>query len=443
MPRLLIVSPGFAPANTPDSQRARLSLPHWKACGWEVAVLAVRGADVAAPQEAELLEGIPGEVPVHRVRAWPLRFTRHAGVGNLAWRAVGSLRRAGDRLLSGGDFDLVFFSTSQFGFLPLGPRWLRRTGVPYVLDFQDPWVTDYYERLGAPRPPGGWKYRFARWMARRHEPGCLRQAAGIVCVSPQYPDAFANRYPWFDRERCLVLPFPAADADLARIAAEAPGRPPLLAPDHRYVVAVGAAGPSMRPALAGLFAACAQLRREDPAAAATLRFHFIGTSYAPDAPPAVEPLARAAGVADLVEEETGRVGYNDALRWMRAGDALLAVGSDDPGYLPSRLANLLWMQKPLLAIAAPASVLATRLAAWGVQPVFPPDARGDIAVWLGRLAGGSLPAPAPMPAGWREEHGSEGMTRRLADFLARCRAIAIERAGAARPRPSTPSPAHH
>jgi len=174
-----------------------------------------------------------------------------------------------------------------------------------------------------------------------------------------------------------------------------------------------------------------------------LRFHFIGTSYAPDAPPAVEPLARAAGVADLVEEETGRVGYNDALRWMRAGDALLAVGSDDPGYLPSRLANLLWMQKPLLAIAAPASVLATRLAAWGVQPVFPPDARGDIAVWLGRLAGGSLPAPAPMPAGWREEHGSEGMTRRLADFLARCRAIAIERAGAARPRPSTPSPAHH
>ena len=71
--RLLIVSPGFAPANTPDSHRVRLSLPHWKSCGWEVEVLAVRGEDVEAPLEPELLDSIPGDVPVHRVKAWPLR----------------------------------------------------------------------------------------------------------------------------------------------------------------------------------------------------------------------------------------------------------------------------------------------------------------------------------------------------------------------------------
>ncbi len=442
MPRLLIISPGFAPANTPDSHRARLSLPHWRACGWAAEVLAVRGEDVVAPQEPELLAGIPEDVPVHRVKAWPVRFTRRMGIGSLAWRAAGALRRAGDRLLAERHFDLVFFSTSQFGVLPLGPRWLRRHGVPYVLDFQDPWVTDYYGRPGAPRPPGGWKYRLARWTARRQEPRCLREAAGTVCVSPSYPEMFAARYPWFDRARCLELPFPAADTDFARIASEPPGRSPALAPDRRHVVAVGAAGPSMRPALTALFAAGAQLRRDSPAAADRLRFHFIGTSYAPDARPAVEPLARAAGIADLVEERTGRVGYHDALRWIRAADALLTISSDEPSYLPSRLANLLWLEKPLLAIAPPASALASRLAAWGAAPVFPLAADDDIAAWLGQLAGGTLPPSPPRAAAWRAEHGSEGMTRRLADFLRGCRVAAAGSDGAHSPRPSTPAPAN-
>jgi hypothetical protein len=417
MPKLLIVSPGFAPANTPDSQRARLSLPHWQACGWEAEVLAVRGEDVVAPQEPDLLATIPGDVPVHRVKAWPLRLSRRLGIGSLAWRAGGALRRTGDRLLSRGDFDLVFFSTSQFGVLSLGPRWLRQTGVPYVLDFQDPWVSDYYDRPGAPRPPGGWKYWLARRQALRDEPRCLRSAAGVVCVSPDYRDAFAARYPWFDKQRSLVLPFPAADVDIARLAAEAVEPSPALPPDRKHLVAVGALGPPLRRSIEALCSACARLRRENPAAAEKLRIHFIGTSYDPAGRPSALPLAQAAGIADLVEEQTARVPFCDALRWMRAGDALLALGSDDPGYVPSRLANLLWLDKPILAIAAPASRLVGRLAEWHFAPVFAPDATPDIAAWLRGFAAGALPPRAAMPAAWREEQSSEGMTRRLADFL--------------------------
>jgi hypothetical protein len=417
MPKLLIVSPGFAPANTPDSQRARLSLPHWRACGWEVEVLAVRGEDVAAPQEPDLLATIPGDLPIHRVRAWPIRLSRRLGFGSLAWRARRALRRAGDRVLSRGRFDLVFFSTSQFGVLPLGPRWLRCTGVPYVLDFQDPWVTDYYDRPGAPRPPGGWKYRLARRQALRDEPRCLRSAAGVVCVSPEYRDAFAARYPWFEEQRSLVLLSPAADADFARLAAEAGERSPLLPPDRKHIVAVGALGPPMRRSIEALCAACARLRREHPTAAETLRLHFIGTSYDPAGRPSALPLAQAAGIADLVEEQVARVRFFDALRWMRAGDALLALGSDDPGYVPSRLANLLWLDKPILAIAPPASGLASRLAGWHFCPVFAPDAVPDLAAWLRAFAAGGLPPRSAMPAAWREEQSSEGMTRRLAAFL--------------------------
>jgi len=418
--RLLIVSPGFAPANTPDSQRARLSLPHWEACGWKVEVLAVKGEDVAAPQEPELLASIPHDVPVHRVKAWPRRLMRCLGVGSLSWRAGGSLRRAGARLLSGQQFDLVLFSTSQFGVLPLGPWWLHRTGVPYVLDFQDPWVTDYYEKPGAPRPPGGWKYRLARWQALRDEPHVLRQAAGIVSVSPRYLDDFGARYPWFDRRRSLVLPFPAADTDLARLAVEKSSRLPSLPPGCKHVVAIGAVGPYMRRSIEGLCAALARLRSEHAIAASKLRFHFIGTSYAADAPPSVLPLAQTAGVADLVEEQTARVGYYEALRWMQAGDALLAVGSDDPGYVPSRLANLVWLGKPLLTIASSKTSLADRLVEWGVTPVHSPEAIDAMGGWLRALAEDKIPPATSVSASWRKEHGSEGMTRQLADFLRQC-----------------------
>ena len=62
-------------------------------------------------------------------------------------------------------FDLVFFSNTQFITFTLGFLWKRLYGVPYVIDVQDPWRTDYYERPGSRKPPGGWKYQFARLLA--------------------------------------------------------------------------------------------------------------------------------------------------------------------------------------------------------------------------------------------------------------------------------------
>ena len=276
--RLLIVSPGFAPANAPDSHRARLSLPHWAALGWDVEVLAVRGEDVDAPQEPELLATLPAGIPIHRVRAWPRSWAKSVGVSSLSWRARGPLAREGGRLLARRKFDLVFFSTSQFGIFSLGPRWLDRLGVPYVLDFQDPWVTDYYDRPGAPRPPGSWKYRVARWLARRGEPHCLRFAAGVVCVSPRYLDDFKTRYAWFERARGLVLPFPAADTDLAHL--QGGGEPPWPATPAAQASRRGRRRGSLharvgRGAVPGARPAPSRLRGNGAAAAPAFRWYGL------------------------------------------------------------------------------------------------------------------------------------------------------------------------
>jgi len=361
MKRVLIVSPHFPPVNAPDHQRIRTSLPYFAACGWEAVVLAVEADFVSAPQDELLVATVPSEVTVCRVRAVPTRLARLAGLGNIAYRAWFPLAAAGARLLRAQRFDLVYFSTTQFVATALGRRWLRRFGVPFVVDLQDPWRTDYYERPGAPRPPGGWKYRFARRQAADLEERSWRDAAGFISVSADYLAQLAARYPWFAEKPAAVIPFGAPEADFALVHTRGDLVPAFeREPGCLHLVNVGAVGPIMRGSLEYLFRQVRAFRSVEPALAARLRFHFIGTSYAPAgrAEPSVLPVAAAFGVADLVREQTARVGYFTALKTLLAADALVIPGSGDSGYSPSKLGVCWLAAKPVLALAPAGSAFA-------------------------------------------------------------------------------------
>ncbi len=359
MHRVLIISPHFPPTNAPDHQRVRMSLPYFREYGWDPVVLAVEAGAVPGPQDPLLATTVPADVPVHRVGALPLALTRRVGLGNLAYRAWFQLRATGDRLLRNGQFDLVYFSTTQFVATALGRRWLRRYGVPFVVDLQDPWRTDYYERPGAPPPPGGWKYRLARWQAARLEERSWRDAAGFVSVSEDYLTQLRARYPWFDPKPATYIPFGAPEADFALARAHAEWTPAFTRePGAVHLVSVGAVGPIMRTALEFLFAGLRNLRVTAPADAARLRLHFIGTSYAGTrAEPSVLPVAAACGVAEHVREETGRVGYFTAIATLLAADALIIPGSDDPAYNPSKIASSFLAGKPSLALTPTGSAM--------------------------------------------------------------------------------------
>lgn len=197
MLKVLIVSPHFPPTNAADMQRVRLILPYLHGCEVSAEVLAVESAQVAGPQDPWLEAGLATEVGIHRVRALCLGWGRVPGLGILTFRALRALRRRGDVLLGNGNFDLVYFSTTQFGVHMLGPRWKRKFGVPFVMDYQDPWVSDYYREHPNIVPPGGrLKYAIASWMCRRQELRVLRHCSGITSVSAAYPVALQTRYPW-------------------------------------------------------------------------------------------------------------------------------------------------------------------------------------------------------------------------------------------------------
>lgn len=352
MPRLLIVSPHFPPLNTPDMQRVRMSLPHFVAAGWEVTVLAVDDPQPAAPIEPELLETVPAAVRVVRARC----LRRQAGMGNIALRALPFLWREGTKLVREWRPDLVYFSTTQFLALPLGRVWRSRFQVPYVIDLQDPWLNDYYEQPGAPRPPGGWKYRVARLNARLLEGWTLKRCAHVISVSQGYLDTLARRYPWFTPGRGSVLTFGAPEADMKLARQKAASSPPLLPEGRRLRIAyAGRLGMDMRPALEVLFSGLATARKDG----LEIEVFFFGTSYAAagSGESTTRSLAVAVGVADLVHESPARIPYLDSLRLLIETDIALVLGSEDAAYSPSKLYPTLLAGKPTLAITLVGSVL--------------------------------------------------------------------------------------
>lgn len=361
MRRVLIVSPHFPPVNAPDMQRARMVLPYLRQLGWEPVVLAIAPEYVEGAVIDPLLEQTyPADIKVVRVHGISPRHTRRFGFGSLWLRCGRAVRQAGDALLAADKFDAVFLTTTQFDAFTLGPRWLKRYGVPYVLDYQDPWINDYYHKTHT-RPPGGaLKHWFSQFTARRREPRVLRQAAAVLAVSTSYGPDLLARNQELDPARIHHLPFGAARSDLEIARRHRPQVSLVPVGDGLvHFVYAGRCGTDMSNALTLLFQAFRRYLNSHPDEAAKMRFHFIGTDYAP--PPLGRywalPIAETENVSSYVTEHCYRVPYFDALHYLTIADALIAVGSNDATYSASKIFPYLFARRPLLAIVHEASLM--------------------------------------------------------------------------------------
>lgn len=330
-------------------QRARMACAHFREFGWEPLVLTVNPDAQIGPKDPLLVETLPKDLKVWRAASLPVSFTRLVGMKNVGLRSYAQLCRLGARIIAEEHPSVVFFSTTMFALFALGPRWLAKFGVPYVLDFQDPWVS------GHALPPltsiGAIKRRAVDLLARAQEPAVVRKAAHIVCVSPAYPAMLRARYPDVPAERFTVLPFAAAASDM-ELAENAGVTQPVYDPKDGFVhwVYAGVAAPEMARAARAFFLALARARAGDPTRMRRVRVHLIGTDYSADGRRTFEPIAAECGVGDIVAERPQRVTYFESLRCLQQADALLVFGSDDPGYTASKVYPYALARKPLLAL---------------------------------------------------------------------------------------------
>ena len=200
--RVLIVGADFAPSSYPPALRIRYFAQHLKEFGWEPVVLTTdpRYYETAIDEESQNL--LPADLEVIRTRAIPAALTRKIGFGDLGLRSLWQHWRAINRICRGRRVDLLFVPIPPYPSIVLGRLAHARFGIPYVIDYIDPYVTEYYWKLPrSQRPP---KHALAYYTARVVEPFALKQGAAVVGVDTSYTADLFERYPWLKVEAASI-----------------------------------------------------------------------------------------------------------------------------------------------------------------------------------------------------------------------------------------------
>jgi hypothetical protein len=346
--RLLLVSPHFPPDSTAASHRARLLVPHLPRWGWTPTVLTVDPRDYESALDPALASLLPPELEVVRCRALPVGLTRPIGFGDLGLRALPGLAAGCLRLLAKARFDAALVIVPPWYCALLAP--LIHRHVPVVLDYIDPWVSNWGLTVGPNGVPDR-RSRVSRALALRLEPLALRGVDAVSGVSAGTYESIWPRVPSLQGRPSAAIPYGFEPRDFAHLP---PSTHPLAAGDLVYL---GTMPPLGFDTLRALFDALALGRSRRPSLFARVRLRFFGTSgrTGDNLPRVVLPVAQAAGVADAVTEEPARLPYLEALSILRAATGLLLLGSSEPHYTASRLFPFLLAERPLLCVFHEAS----------------------------------------------------------------------------------------
>jgi hypothetical protein len=376
-----------------------MSLPYFAENGWNAEIVMVDEKYADIGKDPLLLQSVPANIKIHKVKALDKKWTSKLGLGSIALRALPFYRRKVNELLKSGKYDLIYFSTTQFQVCILGNYWKKRFKIPYVIDMQDPWHSDYYKNKPKDQQPK--KYWFSYWMHKNLEPIAMKNVDGLISVSEKYIINLKNRYSEISGVPASVITFGAFEPDLQIANNNKEHFSSLIDAGSKNIVYVGRGGNDMHRALAVLFKAIKDGIDIDKKIFGQLRFYFIGTSYAPAGKgnPSIMPLAMQYGIEDYVVEITDRISYFHSIITLQQADALFIPGSDDPGYTASKIYPYLLVKKPLLAIFNEASSAINILKEYGLATVYSYQGadQNNIIAFLKNVATGSLTTTTYQP----------------------------------------------
>lgn len=349
MKKVLIISPYFPPANAADMQRVRMSLPYFLQFGWEAEVVCVDMQYVDIVQDSLLLESFPKTIKIHSVKALSKKITSKLGLGSIALRSLWYYYKGVKKIFNANKFDLIYFSTTQFPVCILGALWKKKFGIPYIIDMQDPWHSDYYQSLPKNMHPK--KYWFSYRLNKLLEPIAMNKVDGIISVSNDYISVLKSRYKRINTIPTVVITFGANKIDL-EIAKRCSISSNPFSKDLISIVYIGRGGNDMLAALSLLFSAFKKGLALNESLFSNIRFYFLGTSYAAEGSglKTITPLAEYLDIGKYVVEQTNRLPFYEALNLLQSANMLFIPGSNDPQYTASKIYPYILMEKPMISI---------------------------------------------------------------------------------------------
>lgn len=202
MKNVLLVAYCFPPAAGPAVQRSAKFAKYLPEFGYRPVVLTaaeeeIEGA-IHAVRDPTLLEDLE-ETSIVRCRGyerWIVNLPRKLRLSAitsfllrpdkniLAW--VPCAQQVAERIASRQRIEAIYTSIGPFSSVLLGARLKKRLGVPWVVDYRDPWTDD-----GMGVWPSRLHYRLECFQERR----ALERADAVVVVTPGMREMMLRRYP--------------------------------------------------------------------------------------------------------------------------------------------------------------------------------------------------------------------------------------------------------
>jgi hypothetical protein len=368
MKNILIISPHYPPSNLAAVHRSRVFAQHLPALGWNPIILTVDENYYEEVLDWKLHQLLPKDQRIEKVSAF--KVTKPRLIGDIGLRGYFQLRRRALELIRSEKIDFVYIPIPSFYMALLGPYLFKKTGVPYGIDYIDPWVHVF---------PGSDKILSRHWfttqLAKFLEPIAVKYAALITGVSEGYYKPVIERNPHL-KTQALTAAMPyggeESDHDFIRSRGKEYSSTPSTSPAFgrqaqlplasagklnsstsstpstcKFIYA-GAMLPKAYKPLEEVFKALSILQPLQPPQ--PLQLNFIGTLGT------IKPFAEKYKLwGSAVLEHPDRIPYLDVLSQLDAADAVFILGSTEPHYTPSKVYQAVLSSKPILAVLHEAS----------------------------------------------------------------------------------------
>jgi hypothetical protein len=326
--------------------RSRLFAQHLPASGWTPIILSVHEDYYEETLDWNLHQLLPKGQRIEKVSAF--KVTKLRIIGDIGLRGYFQLRKRALEIIQSENISFVYIPIPSFYTALLGSYLFKKTGVPYGIDYIDPWVHHF---------PGSDKIFSRHWfstvLAKILEPVAVKHASLITGVSDGYFKPVLERNPHLKLQAVTVaMPYGGEKDDHEFIRKEerdkGQGTDILPAKSHnsfRFVYA-GAMLPKAYKPLEEIFRALSDLNSLQPSdLSQKITFHFIGTLGK------IKPIADKYCLWEsIVFEYSDRIPYLEVLRNLDAADGIFILGSTEPHYTPSKVYQGVLSQKLILAV---------------------------------------------------------------------------------------------
>jgi len=340
MKRLLIIYPHWPPSNLAGVHRPRLIANFIPEFGWHPVVLTVKSEFYEEALDRDIEKTVAPTTEVHYVNAFkPMKRLRF--FGDIGIRSFYQLYQGALDIIKKSKIDFIWIPIPSFYAAVLGRLLNNTSGIPYGIDYIDPWVNGFtnYENVLS-------KAGVSNAIAKILEPYAVKRASLISGVSTSYYQAVLDRNFKGKKIEHIGMPYGFDPAD-HEILLEDVACPWDQVPGVVPFVYAGAFLPKSHLFIDLLFQSISRLKKEGKWDS-KIRLYFLGTGNYPGK--TIGDYAQECGISESVVELHQRFPFLHVLHFLSKSSGVMVIGSTEKHYTASKIFQALLSKKPVFAL---------------------------------------------------------------------------------------------